>query len=1110
MNHLHRIILIHSASVEYQEMTLDGNVHLMGKNGMGKSSLLRAMLFFYTADPQGLGLKPNQVSFPTFYLPHPYSWLVYEVHRQPSPFLVLAFRDGNRVSFRFVNGTYDPDLLLDRQGRPRRPAALEAELQSRGLEHSPVIDRYETYRDILYGTYSGAERSLYRRYSLFEASHHAPVWHTLAHIFRNARLEASFLKRSLIDGSREQPYVLDLRQIRQALTDFARHRSDLLAFRAHEAQAAQLLAAAHALAHQETRQRALAEAFGRSYLATQALHSHKRQALATLQQEQADLQQQLRARQQQHEAQLQARYEQLGALRHQQATAQRLAAQYAPLAKAGAKKSAKNAPKAGPGPEDHLHRRLAAYEQAQAQRMQWQAHYQRGRPPLVEARDQQAAALAEVEAAIREAETKAWLTTEIADSQERHLAGQMEVARLEARLQIEAAAISQLEASRDQALAAFDAAYEARQAAGQAQAEAAQARVQALEQKLAQLGGTFYNWLEDRYPDWEQTIGKVVREEILFHPYLAPQIERLNDLLYGVRLDLDEVEAPAHSPAHLEQARRQAEETLAAQLKALTADRETSREKRLALEKRYNRQKIRAAQQAHKRTQQELDQWQLKVRKEALRLQDLRQQAQQAQQAALLKLSYAQATARQELNTRETALAAFEAAALAEEASIEASLTQALAQLDAEVASARPVDDQSPEQVRYAYDQARYLDRLPALEAEIGQVLAQIEQAEGRMHLFSQQLAQRLEALAGDISAETEALARLAQALEQAEAFRDASSWLPTLPTTPEAGGPPDALPDLIHLLQQQHQEQAMATLHLRRELQAFFQHFRPGNVFGFPEAVGPDTALDTCLQPLEALLGEGQIADYEQDLHVHYAQLADRLSQEVRTLDAREAEIGQLIERLNRSFREHNFVGVVKGIELRMEETSHPVVTALRALRQFGQDQAFSLGGPSLFNPAPDSGRNQEAIALLDALQAGLEAFPGDDLHLEDTFRLAFRVRENQNDTGWVEQLSQAGSHGTDVLVKAMVYITLLSVIKQSANRRQQGFRLHCLIDEAGILDAQHLTDLIAFANARDILLVNGAPQASNPLAYQYIYHLSRDGEDMIRIHRLLGPETS
>ena len=66
----------------------------------------------------------------------------------------------------------------------------------------------------------------------------------------------------------------------------------------------------------------------------------------------------------------------------------------------------------------------------------------------------------------------------------------------------------------------------------------------------------------------------------------------------------------------------------------------------------------------------------------------------------------------------------------------------------------------------------------------------------------------------------------------------------------------------------------------------------------------------------------------------------------------------------------------------------------------------------------------------------------------LADIFKLEFRVRENDNDTNWVERLSNVGSDGTDVLVKAMVNIMLINVFKKKVSKRFGDFRIHCMMD--------------------------------------------------------------
>lgn len=45
MRALRKIIFVNSAHIRYAEVRLDGNVHFIGTQGVGKSTLLRAILF---------------------------------------------------------------------------------------------------------------------------------------------------------------------------------------------------------------------------------------------------------------------------------------------------------------------------------------------------------------------------------------------------------------------------------------------------------------------------------------------------------------------------------------------------------------------------------------------------------------------------------------------------------------------------------------------------------------------------------------------------------------------------------------------------------------------------------------------------------------------------------------------------------------------------------------------------------------------------------------------------------------------------------------------------------------------------------------------------------
>src|SRR5688572_25974190 len=117
MRFLNKVIFINSATIPYSEVTLDGNVHFIGTQGVGKSTLLRAVLFFYNADTLRLGIPKEKKSFPEYYFPYQNSYLIYEVMRESGPYCIIAFKSQGKVCFRFVDAAYDKKYFISGDGK---------------------------------------------------------------------------------------------------------------------------------------------------------------------------------------------------------------------------------------------------------------------------------------------------------------------------------------------------------------------------------------------------------------------------------------------------------------------------------------------------------------------------------------------------------------------------------------------------------------------------------------------------------------------------------------------------------------------------------------------------------------------------------------------------------------------------------------------------------------------------------------------------------------------------------------------------------------------------------------------------------------------------------
>ena len=113
MKYLNKIIFINSANIPYAEISVDGNVHFTGTQGVGKSTVLRALLFFYNADKQRLGIQQGQKSFDEFYFRQSNSYILYEVMRDNGAYTILVSRYQGRASWRFIDAPYQRGWLID-------------------------------------------------------------------------------------------------------------------------------------------------------------------------------------------------------------------------------------------------------------------------------------------------------------------------------------------------------------------------------------------------------------------------------------------------------------------------------------------------------------------------------------------------------------------------------------------------------------------------------------------------------------------------------------------------------------------------------------------------------------------------------------------------------------------------------------------------------------------------------------------------------------------------------------------------------------------------------------------------------------------------------------
>ena len=228
MRYLNKIIFLNSAHIPYAEVKLDGNVHFIGTQGVGKSTLLRALLFFYNADKLKLGIPKEKKSFDAFYFPYSKSYIIYEVMRENGAYCVVAAKSQGRVAFRFVDASFERDWFINEHnevypewGRIRERIGGKRQITSQ-------ITVYEMYRDIIFGNNRKQDMIPYRKFAIVESAKYQNIPRTIQNVFLNSKLDADFIKDTIIRSMTDEEVFVDLSFYRSQIKEFEQEYNDVM------------------------------------------------------------------------------------------------------------------------------------------------------------------------------------------------------------------------------------------------------------------------------------------------------------------------------------------------------------------------------------------------------------------------------------------------------------------------------------------------------------------------------------------------------------------------------------------------------------------------------------------------------------------------------------------------------------------------------------------------------------------------------------------------------------------------------------------------------------------------------------------------------------------
>ena len=285
----------------------------------------------------------------------------------------------------------------------------------------------------------------------------------------------------------------------------------------------------------------------------------------------------------------------------------------------------------------------------------------------------------------------------------------------------------------------------------------------------------------------------------------------------------------------------------------------------------------------------------------------------------------------------------------------------------------------------------------------------------------------------------------------------------------------------------------------LKKQTDEFVSPFRDDNIFNFTKRFSGDNSYLEFADNLKEYIEEQKIEDVKQQVKKKHSGLIQYIVTDINLLASKRKLIDKTISDINKDFKNSNFVSVIQEFEMDTKDTANTIVQVLFEIKEFHDSNPYNFGSePDLFSGLKMEENNQKSIKLLTALLKNLKTnTKQQEINLEDIFELKFRAKQNEKETGWKSKLSDVGSHGTDILLKAMIYIMLLNVFKEKATKKtkSKSFMLHCIMDEIGRIHSKNIKSLIEFANSRDIWMIFGSPEENDALAYKYVYNFEKKG---------------
>eukprot|EP01090_Pellita_catalonica_P017758 TRINITY_DN545_c0_g1_i6.p1 TRINITY_DN545_c0_g1~~TRINITY_DN545_c0_g1_i6.p1 ORF type:complete len:1236 (+),score=248.31 TRINITY_DN545_c0_g1_i6:3611-7318(+) len=1209
MRYLNKIVFINSASVQYAEIELDGNVHLIGTQGVGKSTLLRAILFFYNANKTKLGIPKQKKGFDDYYFQYQNSYIIYEIVKDNIPFCVLAYKVNGKVAFRFFNSEYKRELFIDNDNRAFESWDKIRNAFGREIYYTKLIKSYEDYRRIIYGDNSGLKPE-FKKYALVESKQYQNIPRTIQNVLLNTNLEAKFIKDTIINSLNDEEFVIDIENYsKNHLRDFETQINDIkIWFKANRK--GQIIVRKQAdkiidryrvynFLKREKKELAYELATRIDFIENEKplLHSNylrEKNELEAIFNKKNNLKNIQEKRERDLDFKIRKIKESLKDAKEKQADY--ASKRINEIILKVSKKEALTIEQKILGEEKNLltakftelnQKFEALISQIQNQQQKFTNTQNAEINKLKSAFGEQKSSIVdtyqnlinqineenkgEINKAsndleqIKENENslkrrqselkyKTFFSTEIDKCKEDKITLNKQISTSKIVIQNATNETKTIRKEWELETKEVERKHNSSAEKENEKSKKLRLKVENIENKIQQSKSSLYGWLNDNIDDWQNTIGKVIDEDsVLFNTELNPKlIDSNSPTLFGIELNLNTLRNRVKSVKEYKQEIEEHKGNIIEiqnKIQLLNTKKEDNLNKiKAKFGKKLNSLKDLIAENEYsisqneeklKKNSIELDEWisKAKLEKETI-LQKLENDLDKIASKKLKaeeNLANIKKGIKRKINLKErernSEIKSLEEAKNQKVSEINASISEnkstsnkriqelkkeQTSELDKKGADTERLNiidnrlnnitkdldyikDNETIVIEYNKDKRELFDSVPQLKVEKTSLekkqtsivnthkieLNKINTKCSKQEDFVKSIQSKIDEFNNDLKALEDF--KISDAFISIQNHYDNSETIADFDNQKKAT-------TLITEINNKYYKSIDNFKELQQSINAFLGNFDEQNVFKFKVKLNTDSEFLNFASEIKEFIEEDKISTFEKYVNERFAHIIQLLGRETTELNSKQGEIEKIIRKINDDFLGKNFIEAIKTMEMKTLESSNPIVKLLVQIKEFNDENSLALGETNLFTSSENNSKNQKAIDLLRQLVKELEKSKNSNLTLSESFDLQFRIIENDNDSGWVEKLSNVGSNGTDILVKAMINISLLNVFKVDASKKFKDFKLHCMMDEIGTLHPTNQKGILRFANERNILLINGSPTSQNATDYKYTYKLAKE----------------